>query len=144
MAEEVGRVLDSSSESEKMRQRDADDYNRYIENIDVFLKYFSRLGMCIAIAGSGAALVFFSPTLFPPFPVLLKISGSVLFIFSAMLSILVAGDTYVRLSQHIPRIRPKRFLNHQWMERILLWSLLTFSLFTLIAASVVAHAILLK
>ncbi len=117
----------------------ADDYKTYMECIDVFLKHFERLGMCVAIAGSGAALIFFSASLFPPFPVLLKISGVVLFAFSSLLTILIAGDSYVRLSQYIPGIRPKKFLNHRWMDRLLLCFLLVFSLFMVISASVIVH-----
>ena len=117
----------------------ADDYKTYMECIDVFLKHFERLGMCVAIAGSSAALIFFSTSLFPPLPVLLKIAGSVLFAFSSMLTVLVAGDTYVKLSQFIPGIKPMRYLNHLWMDRLLLWFLLLFSLFIVISASVIVH-----
>ena len=143
MSEKVGETPDAGIDPGKKGAHDADDYAMYIESIDVFLKHFGRLGMCVAIAGASAAVVFFSRVLFPPFPLLLTISGAVLFIFSALLSILVAGDTYVRLSQFIPRLKPKKYLNHQWMERLLLWFLLIFSFFVVVAASVIAHAMLL-
>jgi hypothetical protein len=132
MPENTNQPPDSSTST-------ADDYKTYMECIDVFLKHFGRLGMCVAIAGSSAALVFFSASLFPPLPVLLKISGSVLFAFSSLLTVLVAGDTYVRLSQYIPGIKPKKYLNHQWMDRLLLWFLLIFSLFIVISAAIIVH-----
>lgn len=143
MSEKVGQLPDPKIGAGKPVAQDADDYAMYIDSIDVFLKHFGRLGMCVAIAGSSAAVVFFSRVLFPPFPVLLKVSGAVLFIFSALLSILVAGDTYVRLSQYIPQLKPKKYLSHKWMERILLWFLLIFSLFIVVTASIIAHAMLL-
>lgn len=149
MSEEVGHAADSRIATKDGGEKevgtiDADDYNSYIECIDVFLKHFGRLGMCVAIAGTSAALVFLSPILLPPFPALLKVAGFVLFVFSAFLSILIAGDTYVRLSQYIPGIKPKKFLNHQWMDRLLLWFLLILSLFIVITASIIVHAVLLK
>jgi hypothetical protein len=149
MSEEVGQAANSRTAAKDGAANetvaiDADDYNSYIECIDVFLRHFGRLGMCVAIAAASAALVFFSPVLLPPLPVLLKVSGVVLFVFSAFLSILIAGDTYVRLSQYIPGIKPKKYLNHQWMDRLLLWFLLILSLFIVITASVIAHAVLLR
>ena len=135
MPEQNNQPPDSSTST-------ADAYKTYMECIDVFLRYFERIGMCVAIAGSSAALIFFSTSLFPPLPALLKISGSVLFAFSSLLTILVAGDTYVRLSQYIPSIKPKKYLNHQWMDRLLLWFLLIFSLFIVISASVIVHKVL--
>lgn len=144
MPEKVGQAADARSAAKEAGAIDADDYNSYIECIDVFLRHFGRLGMCVAIAATSAALVFFSPVLLPPFPALLKTAGFVLFVFSAFLSILIAGDTYVRLSQFIPGIKPKKYLNHQWMDRLLLWCLLILSLFIVITASVIAHAVLLK
>jgi hypothetical protein len=144
MSEEVGPAADSRNDTKAAGAIEADEYNSYIECIDVFLRHFGRLGMCVAIAGTSAVLVFFSPVLLPPFPALLKVAGLVLFVFSAFLSILIAGDTYVRLSQYIPGIKPKKYLNHQWMDRLLLWFLLLLSLFIVITASIIAHAILLK
>jgi hypothetical protein len=149
MSEEVGQAADSRIAAKEICAKevgaiDADDYNSYIECIDVFLQHFGRLGMCVTIAGTSAVLVFLSPTLLPPFPALLRVAGFVLFVFSAFLSILIAGETYVRLSQYIPRIKPKKFLNHQWMDRLLLWFLLILSLFIVITASVIAHTVLLK
>lgn len=144
MSTEAKQTPDSNAASNQASEADAQAYNSYIECIDVFLKHFGRLGMCIAIASASTALIFFSQTLFPPLPLLLKIAGGVLFTFCAMLSILIAGDTYVRLSQYIPRIRPKKYLNHQWMDRLLLWSLMVLTLFILFAASIIVHTALFK
>ncbi|MDQ9170910.1 hypothetical protein Q8A64_10860 [Oxalobacteraceae bacterium R-40] len=142
MAEEAKQSSDPNATSATPGTVDADDYKTYMECIEVFLKHFERLGICIAIAGTSAALIFFSRSLFPPFPVLLKIAGTVLFTFSSLLSILIAGDTYVRLSQYIPSVKPKKFLNHQWMDRLLLWFLLILSLFIVISASIIVHTAL--